>query len=353
MLKVLKILQIIKGGAGSGNWGHVGRKGHKGGSQSNKNVMSINLTPAAKKRFKQTKSTKTNKPKSKTPTVASKNSKVGQAIDPKSITDIDRSNSVKVSNDIIFGVVDHNVASMSSHNLKFSYKNVNDNSTRGIIKNNLVNNLAKRTGMPVEKINEIIAEWAATSNDNNMRVLSMQESASVLFGTKLSNWQKGKIDQLEQYGDKYELDTHFGSLSEDGTSYVLEPGIKKLGYKTVVDAEKAILKAMYDETQAAFREQGITEVVVHRGIVINDSSAKSYTRNAPTTIKDSNALESWTLDEAVTNTFASPSLSVSFKLSMKVPVERILSTAGTGLGCASEYEVVVIGGKDDQVFVND
>lgn len=99
------------------------------------------------------------------------------------------------------------------------------------------------------------------------------------------------------------------------------------------DASK-VLKAMYSQTQESLKNAGIDELAVYRG---------TFEPLLGLVGKDIrlNALSSWSLNKSVARGFGRT------VITMKVPASRILSTPRTGLGCLGEWEVVVIGGIDN------
>ena len=114
-------------------------------------------------------------------------------------------------------------------------------------------------------------------------------------------------------------------------------------FKNKDEASAALLNSMYRQTQDHLREQGIKTMTVYRGVITDDLNGISK----GTTVKlNGNAMESWTVHPIVARDFAGGSRGNGRILAMEVPASRILSTPKTGFGCVSEFEVVVLGGKD-------
>lgn len=72
-------------------------------------------------------------------------------------------------------------------------------------------------------------------------------------------------------------------------------------------------------------------------------------------LKDSNALESWSLSADTARSFADSGKKgeLGITLVMEVPVSRIMSTAATGIGCLTELEVVLLSEDKDVAKVWD
>lgn len=69
--------------------------------------------------------------------------------------------------------------------------------TSGLLKDALVRNIAKEAGLEYEEVNTMVAQWAESSNDTDMRSLALQRDAAAEFGIELSQFQKDKISSLE------------------------------------------------------------------------------------------------------------------------------------------------------------
>ncbi len=220
-------------------------------------------------------------------------------------------------------------------------------------KDAIVTRLADETGMYYWDANKGIRQWANTSNDEDLRSLSIQKAASERFGVPLSDWQQEKYDKLIKErnralatirgGDPSKLDGHLQFLFEDMNESTRDVQFDIFGN---ADAERMItnfIDSIYEETQRRFREAGITHVTLYRGVHLD--RAWEYSIGEEVTITG-NTLESWTLEPWVTNIFGSVAVKEN------VPVEQILSTARTGWGSLSEWEFILIGQKDATVIRN-
>jgi len=125
-------------------------------------------------------------------------------------------------------------------------------------------------------------------------------------------------------------------------------------------ALSAILDGMYRNTQARMDAQGLKEVVLYRGMAGGDSQWAeihnypdgSYTTNSnnihQTVLGVSlNPLTSWSSDKNTAEGFATAQDTGKkvneVMFTARVPKERVLSCALTGLGCLNEQEFVLIG----------
>jgi predicted acetyltransferase len=180
----------------------------------------------------------------------------------------------------------------------------------------------------------LITDWATSSNGSNIRSLAIQDIAEVVFDTKNArDWNsapktKAEVEKIKQeYG---------GVLS-------------------------AFLQAQYEQTQKRFKEAGVTEVVLYRGI--DDASLGKTLSDDKLTEVDvqSRPLSSWSTSDGhaywfATGGYDSEATGIdkfnpeddhkgAVLLRRVIPVEQILSNSFTGVGSYDEREMVVIGGE--------
>jgi len=187
----------------------------------------------------------------------------------------------------------------------------NNANSRAVLKNEICEKLAERSGLPYEEVNRRIGQWAKTSNDTSAKALSMQEAARREFGSKLSPWQKNQ-------------------WKESGAGKMISAEEMKMN--------RRLLRAMYEETQEHLRSLGVPAdgfVTLYRGVKLSGKWPKGEK-----VVYEGNALESWSL---ISSTAASFGDRRQF-LTANIPASRIVSTATTGFGCLTESEVVVLGG---------
>ena len=221
-----------------------------------------------------------------------------------------------------------------------------------------------------EGISKLIGRWAETSNDTSVPSLAMQEAAKREFGiTSSASWDY-RVSALEAY------DQPANATDEQLRQAGIDPAditdmAETLGrdVAAVVDSKEgemnqAFLRAQYDSTQAFFKERGITELPLYRGMTFDtglpdwaaDAEGEKFGTEDYVPLRP---LSSFSYEESEANNFAgnrqgsgdatseSKNTSPGVIVSGAVPVDRILSCARTGLGCLSEREVVVIAGDGE------
>lgn len=189
------------------------------------------------------------------------------------------------------------------------------------VKMDTLRKISEDTGLTANQIGDVMNKWADTSNDSDMKSLSIQQAAADTFDTELSDYQKYRINVVKS-NPKY---SHEIMLEGD-----FHP------YKTPKDAVAAVLKSMHAETQKQFKESGVESVVLYRGVTSTVPDSGTFNLK-------SNALESWTFSPVVASNFG------THVIKARVPANRVLSTARTGLGVLNELEVVIIGNKPGDV----
>lgn len=189
-----------------------------------------------------------------------------------------------------------------------------------------------------EAVNRMVAQWANTSNDADAHSLAMQDIARDLFG-------------LEGTADWGAIHDPYSGVSSADIDAVRE----KHG-----QAYEAFLQAQYDATQERFAAAGITHVTVVRGHKVYagaldeapwlDEMNAAYDPAGGADIEvPLRPLSSFTTDPSIAVDFAarkgtSSDVAESLIFEGSVPVERIIATPRTGIGCLDESELVLLGG---------
>ena len=120
---------------------------------------------------------------------------------------------------------------------------------------------------------------------------------------------------------------------------------------------EAFVEAQYAMTQTMFKEAGITKVTTHRGMTWYDAkgdplNSEAVGENALLVIEDAEVelqpVSSTAFNRQIAYGFAGASgeRSLSVVVHSDTPVERILSSAFTGIGCLNENELTLIGGGE-------
>jgi hypothetical protein len=167
-------------------------------------------------------------------------------------------------------------------------------------------------------VSSLVRAWATTSNDDYPLSLAIQEVAKKFFEIENSaEWNK---PHSKETADKTkDLIARFTPVLE------------------------AFLKAQYDATQAMFKERGISEVKVYRGMYGVAGSDKPPI-NGGEVVLISRPLSSWSTSEDMAEEFSLGEDAVLF--SATFPVEKVFATPFTGIGCLSESEFVLLAGID-------
>jgi len=293
-------IKICKGGKGSGHFQHAGRKGQVGGSVPDKGASISKFTPGS------------------APTEEESNY-------PEANADLLHyfGWGFKDIKSEILGEVQQKVvdSQLDSKNKTLALRNMNDyyEQSDRFLKAQTVAYLAADTNIEYNGVNDIIANWALSSNDTNIDSLRSQQAVDEEFGldVELSDWQKKQLKMIGSYD---------GQLS--------------------IDERRDIIRSMYERTQKELSDAGYKpedSVILYRGLQHDDFFGKK----GDIAEYKGNAMESWTFDYYTAIKFANGSLeeggSFGYVLEMKVPIRNILSTPRTGYGCYDEAEVVIFG----------
>ena len=201
------------------------------------------------------------------------------------------------------------------------------------IKTNVVNSLSEATGVDTTTVNDMLATWIYTSNDQDPNALSMQEAAAKEFGVPLSDWQKGEIQKV---GERVTGPVRSAPSRND---------------------ELEVLKAMRDNTQAEFARQGYKPgdtLTLYRGMTLPPDPARKV---GSVENYKGGAIESWSAGKKLAKDFATRSDRYYGKnqqgvvLSMRVPIENIIGTAITGFGVVTQGEYVILGSVQNTVSI--
>ncbi len=252
---------------------------------------------------------------------------------------------------------------------------------RGALKAQIVRNLAWAVTNPKlseypdyreefargDTASEIVADhlvenWAQTSNDTDMRALSIQEQISREFDAPMSPWQSAKLDEAASRvtapGAPSRPDEAGSTFSQWMTGQVnqkmdlapaLGPDVARLTVPDVEGAVHDMLGKMYSDTQNLYALAGVQDVTVYRGVLSDSVPKDLYAavqrgERVDVRLTDQNAAESWSLNPQTAWEFADEGKGVV--LEAKVPVTHLLSTCATGFGCLPEGEVIVLNKGD-------
>lgn len=191
-------------------------------------------------------------------------------------------------------------------------------------------------------VSSLVGQWAGTANDSIPKALAIQNAARAEFGLKGTNdWP----------------------MSDDLARNVREDTKSNGG------VYKDFLRAQYDETQDRFKALGISEVTLARGSRWNPGEVqwsgekspqpKPWVSYAVNKTRDRGGSEQYMRTRPLSSWTSNAGTAVNFGAGAKVsvvsyatfPVEQILSSAKTGLGCLHESEFVVLGGRFRSIVV--
>ena len=173
-----------------------------------------------------------------------------------------------------------------------------------------------------------------------------------MFGVGMSDWQKGQLKESIVERERV--------LAEDSENinrfnlFPFESGDSPNEETRVVAMEKTrtALKSIYDSTQEWFKDAGISEVRLMRGVMLPTEQYDKL-RAGESFQVDDNSVASWTIHQSVAEEFASGEWLKGDERGLKgvvleqmVPAERIFSLPSTGFGRNHWGEVVVVGQKD-------
>lgn len=201
-----------------------------------------------------------------------------------------------------------------------------------------------------------IRNWAGTSADTDPLALALQLAAKEEFALRAST----VIDD-------------YVAATMGGRAFIKAEEL----YATHGGAMRAFLRAMYENTQAAFAADGITSITLVRGMHFDDRTVPMWARRTTNTdarsqwhYRDTDLPTAYAPGQLASDTeimlFPMSSFSTNTSTSKgfanygdhmvgiyaDIPVDRIIGTARSGFGCLNEYEFVVLDGYGDWTVWN-
>jgi hypothetical protein len=165
------------------------------------------------------------------------------------------------------------------------------------------------------------------------------------------------MDLFGAYGNQ--ISTPNQKLFEVGDSGI-PSHLSALGFKTADEVNDKIIDAMYASTQDYLKAKRITELTLYRGVKFEAGTTKAPKWSTGGTVRiESNAISSWSLNEDKANSMFGAGGVTTFStkgewgatFKMTVPADRVFSTAITGDGCFSEWEVILFGNEWDEAYI--
>lgn len=179
-------------------------------------------------------------------------------------------------------------------------------------------------------VSELVGAWAKTANQNGV-ALGLQEAAAREFGLK-------DVAGAEKVG--------YGSdAARDAAEAVLKPPAEGVF--------RDFLRTQYNQTQEYLKAKGVTEVTLARGWSFRTEYGAPHWAllGASPPVKE-RPLASWSPSSATAAGFALMKGDYGVVTYQRVPADRILSTARTGLGALNEREFVVMGGTHNMLVAD-
>jgi hypothetical protein len=191
----------------------------------------------------------------------------------------------------------------------------------------------KIKNMPLARVYRVVAgivdEWASTSQDSSPRARALQETYRKVFRLKNAEREFGNKENVRP-----EVQTKTKDILRQCGGFL-----------------EAYVKEQYRMTQEFLKKKKFKYVTIYRGMDLGKSKEGRAYYN--TLSGEGNVINmslqpassfSASLDTA--NEFASDSDTDStIIIATRVPIERVISTAMTGIGCGEETEVVIMGGE--------
>jgi hypothetical protein len=191
-------------------------------------------------------------------------------------------------------------------------KDVNDTASRLIVE---------------QAVSELVASWAESSNNSHALSLLIQNEAEKMLNlSDAFQWDfadersKKALDKINQ--------------NEEAMEFVRE-----------------FVAAQYALTQKRLKQLNVPSVTIWRG---QTSSSKDLLSTRGPELLSMRPLSSWSLDYGIAEGFSHHEVdgryyakegSSNLTIRSEVPASRIFGMSGSGFGCLSEQEVVVLGGS--------
>jgi len=207
-----------------------------------------------------------------------------------------------------------------------------DSYGRILLKDAVCTDIAEKSGLSYERVDELTSAWAQSSSDTQRDSIALQQAASELWGSSPTPYIQNAINEMSSR-------TYEGGSWDDRVS----------------DA-KTYLNAVYDTTQERIKSYADSDgnVTLYRGVGIAQDQVDSVVGNGGIGMSRvaMNPISSWSLDPSIADGFGSTDYEhQSVVLAARVPSSSVISMSTTGIGCAPEREVVVKGPTTDVQMV--
>lgn len=174
---------------------------------------------------------------------------------------------------------------------------------------------------PYAEINDTIKQWAHTSGDQDRRSLVLQKAVNDVFG-------------MNQPTRRMYLNCQSATeMARTENDYA----VNGYGYR-------AIIRAMYANTQEKLRGRGISRVTLYRGFKTTAEQSRDYDLRTGGNVShiEMQPANSFTTRRQTALNFAGNGAGHHNLTVADIPAERILGTCKSGYGCWREDELVVL-----------
>lgn len=178
-------------------------------------------------------------------------------------------------------------------------------------------------------VQEKLDQWAESSGDSNPDSIRMQRVVNEEFElTDAATSHLGTTITVDAAGKEHASQIYVHNFAGE---YVAQ--------------DRAYVRAEYENTQTFLRAEGIDHVSLYRGMSFNGWTTNSgMLKDGQMEQVEMQPASSWSTDFNTAYDFAADH-QYSTVMTIRVPSERVLSTAVTGRGCLHEQEVLLLGGK--------
>ena len=211
------------------------------------------------------------------------------------------------------------------------------------LKKNLVHKISERTGVPEYAVNSFVAAWSACADNATSNLLkhAVIEELEVtpnkwdiasMKRTNITSASSGIMDQLvrERRGDRIDIGGSFAGQKPVTWQELEDKGLQRMAH----NYSHLVVKDIYAQTQKFLADNGVTELIVYRGI---HKDFETTAAGITSTDLDDNVLSSWSTEPGTAFGFGTAVLVA------KVPAKDVFSLPRIGIGCLSEAEVVLKG----------
>lgn len=167
-----------------------------------------------------------------------------------------------------------------------------------------------------EDVSTRVSKWAGTSGDSDEHAVLMQQAVKEEFGTT-------------------------GNPAPTSTKTTFDSWMDK-SWEDAGDWYRTVARVMYEHTQDEFKKDGITHISAYRGMLFTLDKTPEWAKPG-TQRAHLQPINSWSSNLSTAKMFSGTSGSYqhSIMIRARVPVELILGSALTGLGCLNEFEFVI------------